>query len=373
MSLLKRNNKYSIYTAEEEERCNQQQNGERSAISAHFLTAEEMHRMGVKVWFEDFCEIKKGGFSSMMKSAAQKQKKLFVLPGKVCWVKGEVNDRSAQLRTALDTDKHIVIHSQLKETVSKKEVTLEFPEVFLPLPPELQHAKGGGSGANTKTIKVVFQFATEDVAQRFAHCIKLEKSRHYITSANFTPRFAAELNSAVRTRIESGDPALKELYLSCLNQNPPTTAIEALFTNYRSMTDFEEPCPVAFTSLLSAVAEDSVIYVLYLCCSIESNQAMKENFNEIALSRGIGAAKNFTEIFYELLFIVYCTVNAPDWRTHRELFLAQFQFPTLASMHGPNSNVTGKLVMFFLLFFFLFCCLFVSFCYCFCLFIFFLL
>jgi hypothetical protein len=100
---------------------------------------------------------------------------------------------------------------------------------------------------------------------------------------------------------------------------------------------------------------------------------MKENFNEIALSRGIGAAKNFTEIFYELLFIVYCTVNAPDWRTHRELFLAQFQFPTLASMHGPNSNVTGKLVMFFLLFFFLFCCLFVSFCYCFCLFIFFLL
>jgi hypothetical protein len=349
MSLLKRNNEYTNYTTEEEERRIQQQNGERSAISAHFLTAEEMHRMGVKVWFEDFCEIKKGGFSSMMKSAAQKQKKLFVLPGKVCWVKGEVTDRSAQLRTALDTDKHIVIHSQLKETVSKKEVTLEFPEVFLPVPPELQNAKGGGGGGNTKTIKVVFQFSAEDVAQRFAHCIKVEKSRHYITSANFTPRFTAELNSAVRNRIESGDPALKELYLSCLNQNPPTTAIEALFTNYRSMTDFEEPSPVAFTSLLSAVAQDSVVYILYLCCNIESNQAMKENFNAIALSRGIGAANNYTQIFHELLILVYSTVSAPDWRAHRELFLAQFQFPTVASMHGPNSNVTGKLVMLMLL------------------------
>ena len=269
-------------------------------------TAEEVQRLGAIIWCKETCETKSANaFSAMMKSAAQKQKRLYVVPGKVTWIKGEF--ATGQLYT-------IEINSQLRASLSKNkmEVTLEYCE----------------SDANNlnKNIKTVFVFVNNEAAERFYNTVQKEKIRAYITCENFTSQFQDQLNTAVRAKIEqNGDLKLNELFLSYCTGTAPTAIVDSLFMYYCSLLNGEDPSAESFAALLSAVAEDPVICIIFLCCELQANPAMFEHFD----------ISSFGLLFDELLRHIHSIVRQPEWQHKRDLFLAQFRYPT-------NGNVFIK-------------------------------
>jgi hypothetical protein len=270
---------------------------------------EVAHKLGVKVWFQDHCTVKKTGLSAMMKSA--KPKTIYILPGKIAIISGDI-DGSLRIQAALTTDKTFEIDGNLRESVAKKEVTLEFQEHGQPKP-----------------TKETIVFDTDQAAAQFMTVLREERSRSYIHSENFTPKFMEDLNSAIRMKIQAGDEPLRQMFLACCNQASPSTAVEALFTNYRTMMDFEESA-VSFADLLSAVAQDPIVYILFLCCAIDAGKSMYEHFQAIK-DREID---NSAELFQLLLSHITHTVSKPEWKLKRELLLSQFQYPASAAATG---------------------------------------
>ena len=176
---------------------------------------------GVKVWFDDVCTVKKTGFTAMMKTL--KPKAILILPWKICWLNNDFTDHIAKVRAAFaEDDRVIYINDQLTSSVLKKEVTLEYPDPT--------------NATGNKPIKETFVFESEQIAATFVQTINEEMTRKYMESANFTGRFCQDLNDTIKQRIASGDRALKEVYLSFYDKVSSAPAVEALFTNYRSMT-----------------------------------------------------------------------------------------------------------------------------------------
>eukprot|EP00601_Ochromonadales_sp_CCMP2298_P031893 CAMPEP_0173342518 /NCGR_PEP_ID=MMETSP1144-20121109/10266_1 /TAXON_ID=483371 /ORGANISM="non described non described, Strain CCMP2298" /LENGTH=636 /DNA_ID=CAMNT_0014289149 /DNA_START=35 /DNA_END=1941 /DNA_ORIENTATION=+ len=296
-----------------------------NVVPATPFTAEDLHEQGVKIWFEGSAVVCKPGMSSMFRSAASKTRRVFVMPGRVCWIKADITDRQMQIRSALLSSKVIPITAQLKESVSRKEVSLEYE-----------------CGSKTRTVS--FAFEKESAATGFLTAVQSEQRRQYLCSANFTPRFQADLNVAVRARVLGGDAQLQKLFLACCNENAPSVAVEALFSNYLSLIDFEEPSAPSFATLLSAVASDPVIYILFLCCSLEANASMLEHFRALrAFNSNSGRPiDSYVDLFDALLLHIHTTVSRAEWLPKRRLFLAQFQYPgspdSPLSPHSPNSH-----------------------------------
>lgn len=293
--------------------------------SADLNMGEELHRLGVKVWFRDSCVLKKGGFAAFLRSTAQKQRVMFVLPGQIIWIKSDTTDPDAQVKEAfLEKERSILVNNNLTAALYRKEVTLDYPD-----------ASGTGNGPT----KSIFQFDTEAAAQKFFQTVNAEKCRSYIVSPNFTPKFQEELNMCIRALIDKGDVALQDLYLACFNQSPPTTAVEALFATYDTLTNSEEPSPSSFARLLSAVATDPVIYIFFLCFRIESTQVLMQHFQVHANH----AVTSFVELFDLLLDHMLEIVSTKEWKLKRDLLLAQFQFPSLSpkfARHGSAGNTS---------------------------------
>jgi hypothetical protein len=214
--------------------------------------------------------------------------------------------------------------------LNKKEVTLEFPDL-------VQTNKGG-----PKTAKETFVFESEKAAAQFVKTIQEEKRRNYIESENFTPKFTDDLNSAIKQKIAAGDYPLRELYLACHNKVSPKAAVEALFTNYRSMTDFEEPSPRSFAQVLSAAAQDPVVFILFLCCNIEAGQGMMDHF-QYTSGHDI---PTYAQLFDELFRHIADTVGKPEWKLKRSLLLSQFQYPTSALTDGTAGTYPSDLLCF---------------------------
>jgi hypothetical protein len=272
-------------------------------------TAEDevSHQLGVKVWYQGVCTAKKVGVTAIVKNV--KPKVIYVLPGRVCFIKSEI-DQSLRIQAALTAEKALFIDDALKATVNKKEVTFEYPD---------------GEGVKRE----VFTFESEKSATECNAAIQAERTRVYVHSENFTPKFKEDLDTAIRFKIRGGDEALRTLFLSCCSQNPPTATIEALFTNYRTMVDFEENA-VSFADLLGAVTNDPVVYILFLCCVIDAGPTMFEHFQQLCGCE----ISSTTELFDRLLKQVTTTVSKAEWKTKRDLFLKQFMYPVPATEDG---------------------------------------
>lgn len=276
---------------------------------------------GVKVWFDDVCTIKKTGFAAMMKST--KQKAILVLPWKVCWLNNDFTDPVSKIRAAVaEAEKCVDINDQLTVHRNTKEVTLEFPDVS-------PSAKAGA-----KPIKETFVFESESAAVLFCQTIEDERTRNYLESENFAPTFRDELNRVIRQRIVQGDHALKEMYLACHSKVSPSAAVEALFTNYRTVID-EAPSAASFAHLLSAVAQDPVVYLLFLCCTIAADERAMGHFQRVTGGREISSG---AQLFDQLLTHVGSTVRAPEWTSRRVMLLLQFQYPVSAVGRGSSGK-----------------------------------
>lgn len=279
--------------------------------SADMNMGEDLHKLGIKIWFRDLCFLKKGGFAAFLRSTAQKQRVMFVLPGQIVWIKSDTADPNAQVKEALqEKERSIPINSNLTASLYRKEVTLDYPDL---------------SGTGKGPTKSIFQFNTDAVALEYFQTINAEKCRSYIVSPNFTPKFQEELNKSIRALIDRGDVVLQDFYLSCFNQSPPTTAVEALFATYNTLTNSEDPSPGSFARLLSAVAADPVIYIFFLCFRIESTQVLMQHFQVHADH----TVSSYVELFDLLLDHMFEIVSTKEWKLKRDLLLAQFQFPTL--------------------------------------------
>jgi hypothetical protein len=282
-------------------------------------TAEDevSHQLGVKVWYQGVCTAKKAGVTALVKNV--KPKVIYVLPGRVCFIKSEI-DQSLRIQAALIAEKTLFIDDALKVTVNKKELTFEYPD---------------GEGVK----KEVFTFESEKSATECNAAIQEERTRVYVHSDNFTPKFKENLDTAIRFKIRGGDEALRTLFLSCCSQNPPTATIEALFTNYRTMVDFEENA-VSFADLLSAAANDPVVYILFLCCVIDAGSSMFEHFQRLCGHE----IDNTAELFEKLLKHITSTVSQPAWKTKRDLFLKQFMYPVPATEDGTAGEFSYQIL-----------------------------
>ena len=326
--------------------------------STRGLDSEDLHRLNVKIWWEG-SGIKKGG--SMLKSSASKTKTIFILPGRIAWIPADITDRSLQLLSVIDSHKYIEINVELKVTLqSEKVVLLEYPS-------HLPNKK--------KPEKVSFQFNSRHIAVAFSQGVQEELYRRYITSANFTQAFEHELNTAIKTQINSsssgsgsgagtgGDGGLgssskdgdnnkgpgsfdskcsplKHLYLSCMNETcSPMQIVDVLFTNYRCLTDFEDPQAACFMEILSEVATDPVMLILFLCCQIEMNAQVMSDFKR---TTGI-PIQSYSHLLEQMLTGIRCITSRPNWEPKRKLFLQQFGFPYTSSSSGSGgANPRGR-------------------------------
>ena len=285
---------------------------------------EENHKLGVKVWFKATCTAKKAGLTAIVKTV--KPKILMVLPWRISFVKGDVS-ADCRVKAALSSEKVIPINSQLIVSVNRNEVSLEYYE--------------DQKGSSPKPTRETFTFESEESASQCVAVIEEERKRKYIHSENFTPKFKEDLDTVVRMKIHEGDEALKELYLACSDEHSPLTAIEALFTNYRSMMNLADSA-VSLADLLSAVAVDPAIFILFLCCKIDAGRTTSAYF-----------AKKFgyeidssAELFEKLLNHITEIVKQPAWQLKRSLLLAQFQYPTSASDLEPLGVLACTMCLF---------------------------
>lgn len=100
------------------------------------------------------------------------------------------------------------------------------------------------------------------------------------------------------------------------------------------MQDFEESA-VSFGDLLSAVANDPVVLIIFLCCVIDAGRSMNEHFSRMCGHEIDSSA----ELFEKLLQHVCSTVSKPEWKLKRELLLNQFQYPVSATAYGTSGEI----------------------------------
>jgi hypothetical protein len=282
-------------------------------------TAEDevSHQLGVKVWYQGVCTAKKAGVTALVKNV--KPKVIYVLPGRVCFIKSEI-DQSLRIQAALIAEKTLFIDDALKVTVNKKELTFEYPD---------------GEGVK----KEVFTFESEKSATECNAAIQEERTRVYVHSDNFTPKFKENLDTAIRFKIRGGDEALRTLFLSCCTHTPPPPPSAPLSTNHRTLVYCTEPA-VSFGDVLRAAAHDPVVYILFLCCVIDAGSSMFEHFQRLCGHE----IDNTAELFEKLLKHITSTVSQPAWKTKRDLFLKQFMYPVPATEDGTAGEFSYQIL-----------------------------
>ena len=278
-------------------RSEQQENVETQESNA----ALAQYLENIKVWFHDTCTSKLGLMSSFVKNS--KSKEVFIIPGKIGFAKGD------QIST-------IDIEPSLRLIQRNEEVVFEYY-----------------SSESPKMITKTYIFNSKSIATSFTSTINEERERVYIQSENFDEHFGKELNTKIREIIIAGNTALRDMYLACFNQHTPAGVIKALYSNYRIMVGGKGTAD-SFAALLSAVANDPVMLILFLCCKIDLNQAMLA---------AVDAARtdvddNKCNLLNPFLTSLTATITAEAWQHKRELLLAQFRFPTVAP--GSSGQLT---------------------------------
>ena len=222
----------------------------------------------------------------------------------------------------------IEIDSKLSFTCNKAEVTLKYPQA-----------------ENPRGAEKTYVFSTPKDATAFVAAIQEELNRSYIHSEVFET-FERELNTRIRECISAGDLPLRAVYYAGLSENTPRMLINALYSNYRIMMGGKQGTAESFATLLSAVARDPVLLVLFLCCQLELSEAMLSGFDN-STSTGSTTSTGGEEtdkltMLTKLLVLLQSTVTAPEWRDTRSLFLAQFQYPHCDQESSGESELSGR-------------------------------